>query len=139
MSSRAANWMIAAGAFGMFVGLCLLPAAMRPDSDSSVLALSACMFSLGALMTASGLYLKARKMQSAAPAPEVKGARRVRTGCELCGGDAPVIHCKVHQLHLCPACLAEHYNFRSCVYAPSTRRTMVKQKGTAKARSASLS
>jgi len=142
MSSRAGNWIIAAGAFGMFVGLCLVPAAMGPNPDSSVLALGACVFSFGALITASGMYLKARGMQPAAGSvPEKKnGARRVRGGCELCGSDTPVIHCRVHQLHLCPSCLAQHYDFRSCAYVPSTRRTASKpQKGAARARSASFS
>ena len=149
MSSRTGNWMIAVGAFGMFIGLCLVPAAMGPNPDSSVLALAACVFSFGALITASGMYLKARGLQSAAAsAPETKnGARRVRGGCELCGSDTPVIQCKVHQLHLCPACLAQHYDFRSCAYVPSTRRTTGKttgktagkQRGAAKARSASFS
>ncbi len=149
MSSRTGNWMIAVGAFGMFIGLCLVPAAMGPNPDSSVLALAACVFSFGALITASGMYLKARGLQSAAAsAPESKNsARRVRGGCELCGSDTPVIQCKVHQLHLCPACLAQHYDFRSCAYVPSTRRTTGKttgktagkQRGAAKARSASFS
>ncbi len=139
MSSRTGNWMIAIGAFGMFIGLCLVPAAMGPNPDSSVLALAACVFSFGALITASGMYLKARGLQSAAAsAPESKNsARRVRGGCELCGSDTP----------LCPACLAQHYDFRSCAYVPSTRRTTGKttgktagkQRGAAKARSASFS
>src|SRR5437867_528915 len=66
MSSRTGNWMIAIGAFGMFIGLCLVPAAMGPNSDSSVLALAACVFSFGALITASGMYLKARGLQLSA-------------------------------------------------------------------------
>src|SRR6266571_9120689 len=117
--------------------------------DSSVLALAACVFSFGALIIASGMYVKARGLQSAAAsAPESKNsARRVRGGCELCGSDTPVIQCKVHQLHLCPACLAQHYDFRSCAYVPSTRRTTGKttgktagkQKGATKARSAAFS
>ncbi len=75
MSSRTGNWMIAVGAFGMFIGLCLVPAAMGPNPDSSVLALAACVFSFGALITASGMYLKARGLQSAAAsAPENKNA-----------------------------------------------------------------
>src|SRR5207244_6487571 len=64
MSSRTGNWMIAAGGFGMFIGLCLVPAAIGPNPDSSVLALAACVFSFGALITASGMYLNARGLQS---------------------------------------------------------------------------
>src|SRR3989442_13618341 len=96
--------MIAVGAFGMFIGLCLVPAAMGPNPDSSVLALAACVFSFGALITASGMYLKARGLQSApASAPESKNsARRVRGGCELFGSDPPVIQGRRQQLHLFP-------------------------------------
>jgi hypothetical protein len=125
----------------MFVGICLVPAAMGQHDDTGVLALAASVFSFGALLIGTGMYFKARGLQgAAASAPENKTTtRRVRGGCELCGSDTPVIHCKVHQLHLCPACLTEHYDFRSCVYAPSTRRTTGRQKGAAKARSAAFS
>jgi hypothetical protein len=131
--------MIAAGALAMFVGICLVPAAMGQYEDTGVLALGASVFSFGALLIGTGMYSKARGLQAvAASSPETK-SRRVRGGCELCGSETPVIHCKVHQLHLCPACLTDHYDFRSCVYAPSTRRVAGKQKGAAKARSATFS
>jgi hypothetical protein len=29
----------------------------------------------------------------------------------------------VHEIHLCGNCLGDHYDFRSCAYVPSTRRT----------------
>src|SRR5207247_9718427 len=82
MSSRTGNWMIAVGTFGMFIGLCLVPAAVGPNPDSSVLALAACVLSFGALIIAAGMYLKARGLQSAvASATASKNmARRVRGG-----------------------------------------------------------
>ncbi len=49
--------------------------------------------------------------------------KRVRGGCDLCGSETPVIHCRVHDIHVCGNCLANHYDFRSCAYVPSTRRT----------------
>ena len=78
------------------------------------------------LSGASGVDLKARAIQ---PPKGINGAsvesknsnRRVRGGCDVCHGDSPVIHCKVHQVHLCANCLGRHYDFRTCAYAPSTR------------------
>ena len=82
--------------------------------------------SLGSMIAASGIYLKARAIQpprrlSGASVESKNSTRRVRGGCDVCHGDLPVIHCKVHQVHLCANCLGRHYDFRSCAYAPSTR------------------
>jgi hypothetical protein len=127
MWARAGNWLITVGAIAIFVAVCFLPAALGGHGDGNLLAVSASLLSLGALIAACGTYLKTRALQARiAPGgstSEAKNAgRRARGGCELCHGDVPVIHCKVHQLHLCAACLAEHYDFRSCAYVPSTRR-----------------
>jgi hypothetical protein len=127
MSSKTANWIIAAGAVLMFIGLCLLPAAAlgeHPDAD--MLEIGACQFSLGALIVAGGIYAKARVAQSAIASGILKkepttSNQRVRGGCDLCGSEAPVVQCKVHQLHLCGSCLAQHYDVRSCAYVPTTR------------------
>jgi hypothetical protein len=125
MSSRSGNWMVAAGALLLFVGICILAAAMGKNADPDQLLLGAAAFSVGALAAAAGIYLKARALQGTvigAPAKEpANGGKRSRGGCELCATEAPVIQCKVHQLHLCGTCLAQHYDFRSCAYVPSTR------------------
>ncbi len=110
------------------VGLCFLPAALSGHGDSSLLALGASVFSMGALAMSAGLYLKAKAVPPNAiahgPSPAAESAsRRLRGACDLCRQEVPVVHCKVHQFHLCGACLAEHYDFRACVYVPSTRRT----------------
>jgi hypothetical protein len=122
MSSKAANWIIAAGAVLMAIGLCFLPAALGERPDADLLELGACLFSLGALIIA----VKARmvQMEIASGAPRKESApsnQRVRGGCDLCGTEAPVVQCKVHQLHLCGSCLAQHYDVRSCAYVPTTR------------------
>jgi hypothetical protein len=126
MTSRAGSWMITAGALAGFCGLCVLPAALLGEHrDVTLLGLGACLLSLGALSTASGIYWKARLLQSLIPTGTADGeskSRRVRGGCQLCGTETPVIQCRVHQLQLCPICLAEHYDFRSCAYVPTTRR-----------------
>jgi hypothetical protein len=124
MSSRSSNWMIAAGALVLFVGLCVLAAGLGKNADPDQLVAGAGAFSMGALTIAAGIYLKARVLQAGAPAAAAKepsGGKRSRGGCELCATEAPVIQCKVHQLHLCGTCLAQHYDFRSCAYVPSTR------------------
>jgi hypothetical protein len=125
MSSKTANWIIAAGAVFMAIGLCFLPAALGERPDADLLEVGACLFSLGALIIAAGTYTKARMVQmeiaSGEPRKEPTSNQRVRGGCDLCGTEAPVVQCKVHQLHLCGSCLAQHYDVRSCAYVPTTR------------------
>ena len=131
MSSQTGTWLIAIGALGACIGIIMLPAALGEHPDTSLLILGACGVSLGSLIAASGIYLKARALQSSGG--PVKGAtesknsaRRVRGGCDVCHGDSPVIHCKVHQVHLCGNCLGRHYDFRTCAYAPSNRGVSAK-------------
>lgn len=123
MNLQAGNWMIGMGTAGMLLGLCFIPAVVMDRSDTSLLALGACAFSLGTLMVATGIYVKARMLQAGlVPAPHAPSPKKVKGGCDLCHGDVPIIQCRVHQLHLCAACLGEHYDYRSCAYTPSTRR-----------------
>jgi hypothetical protein len=136
MSSRSGSWMVAAGAVLLFVGLCTLAAAFGKTADPDQLVAGAGFFSVGALTVAAGIYLKARALQSdpaslAAAKETANSGRRSRGGCELCATEAPVIQCKVHQLHLCGTCLALHYDFRSCAYVPSTRGANKPGKGLA--------
>ena len=126
MSSRSSSWMVAGGALSLFVGLCTLAAALGKNADTDQLLAGAGFFSVGSLTVAAGIYLKARVLQAGAPAgasakEPANAGKRSRGGCELCATEAPVIQCKVHQLHLCGSCLAQHYDFRSCAYVPSTR------------------
>jgi hypothetical protein len=125
MSSKTATWIIAAGAVLMFIGLCFLPGALGDHPDADMLEIGACQFSLGALIIATGIYAKARVVQFAIaagePRKEPASNQRVRGGCDLCGSEAPVVQCKVHQLHLCGSCLGQHYDVRSCAYVPTTR------------------
>ena len=141
MSSTTGTWMIAVGALGAVVGIIMLPAALGEHPDTSLLVLGACCVSLGSMIAASGIYLKARALQasggSAAPSESKNSTRRLRGGCDVCHGDSPVIHCKVHQVHLCGNCLGRHYDFRSCAYAPSPRGTSAKTATNTKARGAS--
>lgn len=142
MTSRTGNLMIGAGAVAVLIGILVLPAALGEHVDTSLLTLGACGVSLGSMIAALGIYLKARATQSldgsgASSAESKNPARRVRGGCDVCHGDMPVIHCKVHQVHLCPDCLGQHYDFRSCAYVPSTRRMAPKTaKSIAKAHGA---
>jgi len=133
MSSRLANLLIGMGAFGILIGLCLFPVAMGDHGDSSLLPMGACALSLGSLAVASGIYVKARMAQpTTGMIVEHKAqTKRVRGGCDICRGDFPIIHCKVHQLHLCTECMREHFDVRSCIYAPSTRGQVAKPEGLA--------
>jgi hypothetical protein len=128
MTSQIGNGLIAVGALGACIGLIMLPAALGEHPDTSLLILGACGVSLGSLTAASGIYFKARAIQfpaggQGAPGESKNSAKRVRGGCDVCHGDLPVIHCKVHQVHLCADCLGQHYDFRTCSYVPSTRRS----------------
>jgi hypothetical protein len=125
MGKKASGWALIAGSFLMVTGLCFLPAALGAHPDPAILGAGVCVFAFGALVAAGGFYLKARILQGGAPAGPAQ-PKRVRGGCDLCGTDSPVINCRVHQVHLCGECLGEHYDFRSCVYVPSTRRTTTK-------------
>lgn len=137
MPSKLANWLTIAGLLGLALALSCVPAAFRNRTDSSVLSLAACLFSASMSLVAGGMYVKARWLRNQLPA-DAGAARpaKVRGGCELCARENPVIHCRVHELHLCGDCLADHYDFRSCVYVPTTRRAGNHGRGIAKARGA---
>ncbi len=133
MSTKTASWIIGAGVLMMFIGLCFLPGAFGPHPGQDMLEIGACQFSLGALIVAGGIYAKARVVQFAIaagePRKEVATAnQRVRGGCDLCGTEAPVVQCKVHQLHLCGTCLTQHYDVRSCSYIPTSRTSSNKSR-----------
>jgi hypothetical protein len=141
MSSRTGNWMIAFGAVTLVMGLIALPAALGEHVDTSLLTLGASGVSLGSMIAAAGVYLRSRARgsqgQSGFAGEAKQSSRRLRGGCDVCHGDLPVIHCKVHQVHLCPDCVAKHYDFRSCTYIPSTRGASAKAaKAMAKAQGA---
>jgi hypothetical protein len=119
------------GVLVVFVGLCMMPAGLGNHGDRSLLGLGAALLGVGALTAAAGIYLKAFLLSSkdTVPAPThavAKSNSKPRGACDLCRKETPVVHCKVHQFHLCGACLAEHYDFRACVYVPSTRRVETK-------------
>ena len=86
MSSQTGNWMIAVGALGGFIGIRMLPAAMGEHPDTSLLVLGACGVSLGSMITASGVYLKARALQS--PAGQAWRRQNLRTRSAGCAAVA---------------------------------------------------
>jgi hypothetical protein len=126
MQSRTGNWMMALGAIIAVIGLSVMPAGFGANSvDRNMVGVGATIFSLGAISIALGIYLKALSLKATPKQKSSESAvpgRPIRGGCDRCHTQMPVIQCKVHQQHLCGTCLAEHYDFRSCVYAPSTRR-----------------
>ena len=116
------NWLIGIGCLFAVVGLCFLPAAFGPHPDPSLLSGGAMLFSLGMVFSSGGFYVKARCWRdettpARSRAPE-KHARRIL--CTLCGKNEVLIHCRVHRLQLCSACIGQHYDFRTCVYVPTT-------------------
>ena len=122
--AKIGTWLIGVGCFVALFGLTMIPAATASGADKTVSGLCMLTFSFAMMIIAGGMYLKARAYQGT---PESDAARRGRKAtCDSCGKAEPAIQCRVHQLHLCPDCLATHYDFRSCAYAPSTRRATPK-------------
>jgi hypothetical protein len=131
MGQKLGNVALISGGFLMLLGLSFIPAALAQHQDETILGAGICAFAFGALISATGFYVKTRALQSAS-SPGTKPQQKIRGGCDLCGTEIPAIHCRVHHLHICGNCLAKHYDFRSCVYVPSTRRP-VPAKPTARA------
>jgi len=122
------------GGFLMLLGLSFIPAALaQQQQDETILGAGICAFAFGALLASAGLYVKTRALQSTS-SPAAKPQQKARGGCDLCGVEIPAVHCRVHQLHICGNCLAQHYDFRSCVYVPSTRRPATAKPATRAAR-----
>lgn len=122
--TKLGTWLIVAGALIGVLGFTVLPAALTSGEDKTLLNISVLALSFAMTAIAGGLYLKARAFPSKTASPEGENNKRSRrTSCDSCGKQEPAIQCRVHQLHLCPDCLAKHYDFRSCAYIPSTRRS----------------
>ena len=124
MGRKLSTTLIVGGALCMLAGLIFLASGISQKQDESVSGLGLCAFSLGALLCSTGIYLKARTAQAEVPvSANNKPQPKQRGGCDLCGTESPAVMCRVHQLHLCPNCLSKHYDTRSCIFIPSTRRT----------------
>jgi len=122
MTRKIGTWLIGIGSLTAFLGLCFLPAAFGPNGDRELLGAGSAILSMGILLISSGLYAKARALGAPASASAAAAERSRRSNCDRCGKNEPVIQCRVHQVHLCPDCLRNHYDFRSCAYVPSPRR-----------------
>ena len=125
MSKKISTLITATGSLILLVALCLVPAAVIGRGDFGMRAASAALFSFGCLLVAAGLYIKAQSL-TVKPGVAESPSKNRRGGCEKCQEGNPVIFCKVHNTHLCEKCLANHYDFRSCVYSPSTRHIAAK-------------
>lgn len=123
MGQKLAAMVFTAGCLLMLLGVALVPAAFGEHKDQSILSAGICAMSFGALLCGAGFYLKTRSLQVASPAG-IAAAQKQRGGCDLCRSEVPAVLCRVHNLHICSDCLSDHYDFRSCVYVPSTRRAM---------------
>lgn len=118
------------GCFIVFAGLCFIPAAFGPDPDRTMLGAGSMIIAMGLVLVAVSIYANARSLDVDTGSGSTAKRNR-KTNCDKCGEDEPVIQCRVHQLHLCGSCLAEHYDFRSCAYVPSTRRGAAKSTAAA--------
>jgi hypothetical protein len=124
MGRKLSTTMIVGGTLLILAGLTFLAASISQKQDESVSGLGICAFALGALLCSTGIYLKARTVQAETPdSINTKPQPKQRGGCDLCGTEVPAVMCRVHQLQLCPNCLARHYDTRSCIFSPSTRRS----------------
>jgi hypothetical protein len=126
MSSKTGGWLILLGVFVALGGLITLPAATRSGADRNLLGAGMSVFAMGVLMIAIGIYFKAKDLPSSGKPGKPLEETEKKGGCERCHSKPPAVQCKVHQIHLCDNCLSDHYDFRSCVYVPSTRRATPK-------------
>jgi hypothetical protein len=127
MATKTGTWLIGIGCGIAFLGLCVVPTAFGPNPDRTLQGAGMTILSTGMMLIAGGLYLKARNFRAGAAGGTGSQTKRGRKAtCERCGKNEPAIQCRVHQLHLCSDCLGEHYDFRSCAYVPSTRRSTAK-------------
>ena len=127
MATKTGTWLIGIGCCIAFLGLLALPASFGPNPDKTLLGASLTVLSTGMVLAAGGLYIKARTFRENADDDTGSLSKRSRkANCDSCGKKEPVIQCRVHQAHLCGDCLGDHYDFRSCAYVPSTRRSTAK-------------
>jgi hypothetical protein len=125
MGTKLSSFAVIVGSCLMLVGLGLIPAAIGQNNDEGLRGAAIVSFAFGALICSLGLYLKSRLVKNTGDTLATKpAAKSSRGGCELCGTETPVILCRVHEVHICGDCVARHYDFRSCVYVPSTRRSV---------------
>jgi hypothetical protein len=119
MGPRLGNWAIVLGVIVSFAGLCIVASAVGKTSDPGLMAFGACLFSIGAVIIAGGIYIKARTMKVSTATNSLQTpliTPKKRGGCDLCGPE----------LHLCGNCLAQHYDLRSCIYIPTPRKAVNK-------------
>lgn len=134
MGSKLSGFLIIFGSFLILLGLCCLPAGFS-NKDQTILGAGICAIVFGSMWVSGGIYLKASSLKAEIAAGGAKPQpQAVRGGCDLCGTDSPVVHCRVHQLHICGDCVSRHYDFRACVYVPSTRRSVPAKQATRSAR-----
>ena len=126
MASKLSSVLIGFGCLLMLLGLVMLASGLSQGSDESIKGAGICGFSFGALVTAAGIYGKAKAVQAsgsvAVALAKPQPTKKQPGGCDLCGTETPAIMCRAHQLHMCATCLTRHFDARSCVYMPSSRR-----------------
>ena len=128
MGLKLSTGLMTVGCLLMLMGLTLFSASVSQHQDDAILGAGICAFSFGALLTAGGIYLRGRALlaEAGAAAPKAQQQQQPRSGCDLCGIETPAVMCRAHQLHMCPTCLARHFDARSCVYIPSSRKPAAK-------------
>src|SRR5690349_14276204 len=63
MPSRIANGLIAIGGLGIFMGFVVMLSGRAGHPDSAIVMMGACALSLGSLLAAGGMYVKAKSVQ----------------------------------------------------------------------------
>jgi hypothetical protein len=134
MATKTGTWLIGLGCCIAFLGLCALPAAFGENSDKTLAGVGMTILSTGMMLISGGLYLKSRNFGGRAAGRTDSQTRRGREAtCNQCGRNEAVIQCRVHHVNLCGDCVGKHYDFRSCAYVPSVRRSTAKASAFAKA------
>lgn len=118
----------------MVVGLIMLVVSMSESATKgTTLPWSSLVFSLGVLITSTGVYLRAGDVDERfRPTREAGQARqdllRLNGMCSVCMREPAIIRCTLHDVKICWICLSRH-DTAWCDYAPCGRKSTAVGKG----------
>jgi len=101
-------------------GIVLYAASFGNRDSETFISIASALFSLGALIIASGFYVQSRRLRAELQ-PHQPNAKKTERLCAACNREPARVFCRVHQLRLCMGCLETHDDGRNCLYVPGSR------------------
>jgi hypothetical protein len=101
--------------------------------STNILPYASFIFSVGALATGMGLYVRARDIEektrpSRGAAQARQDLARVNGICSVCKAEPAMIRCNLHNAKICATCLSAH-DSAWCEYVPCGRKSTAVGKG----------